>query len=84
MHLRTGNSVHGKLETFSAETLIEPIRKTKVLNESFNQFVYKFYLQCYLNFGRIFTKKVKCKLDNSFRCFLVNFMKNGYQLEKRK
>ena len=48
MHLRTGNSVHGKLETFSAETLIEPIRKTKVLNESFNQFVYKFYLQSIL------------------------------------
>ena len=26
---------------------------------------------------------MKCKLDNAFRCFLVNFMKNGYQLEKR-
>ena len=26
---------------------------------------------------------MKCKLDNAFRCFLVNFMKNGYQLKKR-
>ena len=34
-------------------------------------------------FGRIFTKNVNCKLDNPFRFFLVNFMKNGYQLEKR-
>ena len=26
---------------------------------------------------------MKCKLDNAFRCFLANFMKNGYQLERR-
>ena len=47
-----------------------PIRKTKVLNDSFNQFVYKLCL----NFGRIFTKVVKCKLDimplNVFRLIL--------------
>ena len=92
MYLRTGNSVHGKLETFFAESLIvskyitsicikpcydhivgkgchtpppfskfspfleiqdvltfyRPIRKTKVLNESFNQLIYKFYLQSIL------------------------------------
>ena len=98
MYLRTSNSVHGKLDTFFAESLIvskyitsicikpcydhivgkgchtppaslppppfskfppfleiqdvltfyRPIRKTKVLNESFNQFIYKFYLQSIL------------------------------------
>ena len=98
MYLRTGNSVHGKLDTFFAESLIvskyitsicikpcydhivgkgchnppaslppppfskfppfleiqdvltfyRPIRKTKVLNDSFNRFVYKFYPQSIL------------------------------------
>ena len=36
----------------------------------------------YLNFGRIFIKVVKCKLDIMPFIFLVNFMKNGCQLEK--
>ena len=35
-----------------------------------------------LNFGRIFIKVMKCKLDMMPFIFLVNFMKNGCQLEK--
>ena len=39
-------------------------RKTKVLNEPFNQLLYKFYPHTkYLNFGGIFTKVAKFKFD---------------------
>ena len=36
------------LEIQDGPTFYRPIRKTKVLNESFNRFVYKFYLQSIL------------------------------------
>ena len=42
-------------------TFYRPIRKTKVLNDSFNEFAYNFYLQSILIFERIFTKMMKCK-----------------------
>ena len=36
------------LEIQDVSTFYRPIRKTKVLNDSFNQFVYKFYPQIIL------------------------------------
>ena len=36
------------LEIQDVSTFYRPIRKTKVLNDSFNQFVYKFYPQSIL------------------------------------
>ena len=64
------------LDIQDVPTFYRAIRKTKVLNESLNWFVYKFYWQ------RIFTKNVKCKVDNTFRCFLVNLWKIGISLRK--
>ena len=70
------------LETQDVPTFYRSIGKTKVLNDAFNRFVHKFYPQSILNFGRIFIKVVKCKFDIMPFIFLVNFMKNGCQLEK--
>ena len=64
------------LEIQDVPTFYRPIRKTKVLNDSFNQFVYKFYPQSILTLEKYLLKWGECK------CFLVNFMKNGCQLEK--
>ena len=68
--------------------LYRSIGKTKVLNESFNQLLYKFYPHTkYPNFGGIFTRVVKFKFDltpSTFWCFLVNFMKIGCQRKDYK
>ena len=50
------------LEIQDTPTFHRPIGKTKVLNNSCNQFLYNFY-PIYINFGRMFKKVVRCKPD---------------------
>ena len=70
------------LEIQDVPTFHRPIKKTKVLNDSFNRFVYKFYQQNILILEGYLLKWWNGNLINTFKCFLVNFMKNGCQLEK--
>ena len=50
------------LEIQDVPTFYGPIRKTKVLNESFNLFVYKFYLQSILILEEYLLKKRNANL----------------------
>ena len=51
------------LEIQDVPTLHRSIRKTKVLNNFCNQFVYNFLPSKYLNFGKMFVKVARCKPD---------------------
>ena len=51
------------LEIQDVSTFHRSIGKTKELNNSCYQFAYNFYPQSTLNFGRMFTKVVRCKPD---------------------
>ena len=70
------------LEIQDVPTFYRPTGKTKKLNDSFNRFVYKFYRQSILILEEYLLEWSNANLINSFKYFLVNFMKNGCQLEK--
>ena len=56
-------------------TFIGLLGKTKVLNDSCNQFVYNFYPQSILILENIYKSGEMQTLYNAFKCFLVNFLK---------
>ena len=56
-------------------TFIGLLGKTKVLNNSCNQFVYNLYPQSLLILENIYKSGEMQTLYNAFKCFLVNFLK---------
>ena len=78
-----------KIPPFQKSKMSPPlmsIGKTKVLNNSCNHlYVYNFYPQSILILKECLQYKsgeMQTCIYNAFKCFLVNFMKRGCQLEK--
>ena len=62
-------------------TFHRSITKIKVMNNSCNKFVYHFCTKSILILEECLQKWWNANL-NAFKCFLINFMKRGCELEK--